>query len=78
MLSRWLGEAAFVARVLYGCALWLIEPLKLRVKDFDYERHLLTVRSGKDRVVMRPPSLVTDLHAQMAPARAGMAAGSAA
>ena len=73
VLDRMEGEPALVARVLYGCGLRLTEALKLRVKDVDFERHVLTVRSGKggkDRVVMLPRSLVTDLHAQMARARA--------
>ena len=74
VLERMEGEPAVVARVLYGCGLRLNEALKLRVKDVDFERHVLVVRSGKggkDRVVMLPRSLVTDLHAQMARARAG-------
>jgi integron integrase len=73
LLDRMQGEPALVARVLYGCGLRLTEALKLRVKDVDFERHVLIVRSGKggkDRVVMLPRSLVTDLHAQMARARA--------
>jgi integrase len=72
LLDRMQGEPALVARVLYGCGLRLTEALKLRVKDVDFERHVLIVRSGKggkDRVVMLPRSLVTDLHAQMARAR---------
>jgi integrase len=58
--------------VLYGCGLRLTEALKLRVKDVDFERHVVVVRSGKggkDRVVMLPRSLATDLKAQMARAR---------
>lgn len=73
VLSRMQSEPAVVARVLYGCGLRLNEALKLRVKDVDFERHVLIVRSGKggkDRVVMLPRSLVTDLHAQLARARA--------
>ena len=73
VLARIQGEPAVVARVLYGCGLRLNEALKLRVKDVDFERHVLIVRSGKggkDRVVMLPRSLVTDLHAQLARARA--------
>jgi len=73
VLARMQGEPAVAARVLYGCGLRLNEALKLRVKDVDFERHVLIVRSGKggkDRVVMLPRSLVTDLHAQLARARA--------
>ncbi|MFM1988500.1 MAG: hypothetical protein RJA99_1457 [Pseudomonadota bacterium] len=73
VLERMEGEPALVARVLYGCGLRLNEALKLRVKDVDFERHVLVVRSGKggkDRVVMLPRALVTDLKAQLARARA--------
>lgn len=72
VLERMEGEPAIVARVLYGCGLRLTEALKLRVKDVDFERHVVVVRSGKggkDRVVMLPRSLATDLTAQVARAR---------
>jgi len=73
LLGRMDGEPAVVARLLYGCGLRLTEGLKLRVKDVDFERHVLVVRSGKggkDRVVMLPRSLVADLRGQLARARA--------
>lgn len=72
VLERMEGEPALVARVLYGCGLRLNEALTLRVKDVDFERLVLVVRSGeggKDRVVMLPRSLVVDLRAQIARAR---------
>jgi integron integrase len=43
--------------VLYGSGLRLMEALRLRVKDLDFERRELTVRDGKggkDRRTMRP------------------------
>jgi site-specific recombinase XerD len=67
------GEPAVLARMLYGCGLRLTEGLKLRVKDVDFERHVLVVRSGKggkDRVVMLPRALAADQQAQLARARA--------
>jgi site-specific recombinase XerD len=73
VLDRMEGEPAVVARVLYGCGLRLTEALTLRVKDVDFERHVVVVRSGKggkDRVAMLPRSLVTDLRAQLARSRA--------
>lgn len=38
---------ALVVGLLYGSGLRLMEPLRLRVKDLDFERRELTVRDGK-------------------------------
>jgi integron integrase len=49
-----------MARMIYGCGLRLQECLELRIKDVDFEQHLLTVRSGKgdkDRRTVLPESL---------------------
>lgn len=49
-----------MGRMIYGCGLRLQECLELRVKDVDFERGLLTVRSGKgdkDRQTVLPQSL---------------------
>lgn len=59
---------AVIGRLLYGTGLRLMEALRLRVKDLDFDRHLLVVREGKggkDRVVMLPHSLRDDLRAQL-------------
>ena len=64
LLARMEGEAAVVCKVLYGCGLRLAEALALRVNDLDFERNLITVRSGKggkDRLVMLPVSVMPDL-----------------
>ncbi len=61
-----------VARLLYGTGMRLLEALRLRVKDVDFDRHVIVVREAKgnkDRVVMLPQSLAADLRAQMAHAR---------
>jgi len=55
------GVEALVSEVLYGSGLRLMEALRLRVKDLDFERRELTVRDGKgskDRRTMSsvPPS----------------------
>jgi site-specific recombinase XerD len=63
---------ALVARLLYGTGMRLMEGLRLRVKDVDFERQVIVVREGKgrkDRVVMLPRSLEPDLRAQLAQAR---------
>ncbi len=70
--SRLLGAlteppADLIARLLYGSGLRLAEALRLRVKDLDFERGSLTVRSGKgdkDRLTMLPPSLAPALRKQ--------------
>ncbi len=54
------GDNQLVARLLYGSGLCLLEALRLRVKDLDFDYHQITVRDGKgeqDRVTMLPQSL---------------------
>jgi integron integrase len=67
------GLARLVACLLYGAGLRLLEALQLRLKDIDFERREITVRSakgGNDRIVILPASLVTELERQVARARA--------
>ena len=48
------------AQLLYGSGMRLLEGLRLRVKDLDFERNEITVREGKgdkDRRTMLPESL---------------------
>jgi integron integrase len=55
-------------KLLYGTGLRLMELLRLRVKDVDFERHQIIVRAGKgnkDRVTMLPESLRTAITAQL-------------
>jgi len=72
LLGNRQGESQLVARVLCGCGLRLMEALRLRVKDLDFDRQVIVARSGKggkDRVVMLPRSLVSDLRGQLARSR---------
>ena len=49
-----------VARLLYGSGLRLMEALRLRVKDIDFEQHQIIVRAGKgdkDRNTILPDTL---------------------
>lgn len=55
VLAALRGPDQLVATLLYGSGLRLAECLQLRIKDLDFERHEITVRSGKgnrDRVTM--------------------------
>jgi integron integrase len=57
-------EYQIMARLLYGSGLRLMECLRLRVKDLDFERREITVRDGKgmkDRVTMVPSSVIRPL-----------------
>ena len=65
--TRWL-----VVSLLYSSGARLLEGLRLRVKDVDFERHEITVRDGKgarDRVTMLPARLVEPLSSHLARVR---------
>ncbi len=73
LLAQMEGETALLARLLYGTGMRLMEGIRLRVKDVDFDRHVIIVREGKggkDRVVMLPRSLTASLRRQMLAARA--------
>lgn len=58
------GINQLMARVIYGGGLRLNECLRLRIKDLDFERSSLFVRSGKgdkDRMTIMPESIKTKL-----------------
>ncbi|MBS1135438.1 MAG: integron integrase family protein [Burkholderiaceae bacterium] len=62
-----------VPQLLYGTGLRLMEGLRLRIKDLDFDRSVIVVREGKggkDRVVMLPASLRDALRAQVVRSRA--------
>jgi integron integrase len=69
VLSGMQGLHQLMARLLYGSGLRLMECLRLRVKDIDFEGSQVVVRQGKgenDRLTMLPASLVEPLKAQIA------------
>jgi integron integrase len=73
LLAQLDGVAALLARLLYGTGMRLMEGIRLRIKDVDFERHVIIVREAKgnkDRVVMLPLSMVPALRLQLLAARA--------
>jgi integron integrase len=73
LLAALEGPIGLIAQLLYGTGMRLSEGLRLRIKDVDFDRHVIVVREAKgnkDRVVMLPRSLAAPLRAQMLAARA--------
>ena len=68
LLGAMEGTVGLIARLLYGTGLRLMEGLRLRVKDVDFERGQITVHDGKgfkDRVTMLPELLRAPLAAHL-------------
>jgi integron integrase len=62
-----------MAKLLYGCGLRLMECVRLRVQDIDFEQHQIIVRQGKghkDRDTLLPDSLIAPLQRQLRLVRA--------
>jgi integron integrase len=60
VLSRLKDTAWLMASLLYGSGLRLMECVRLRVKDVDFQQHQIIVREGKggrDRITMLPMAL---------------------
>jgi integron integrase len=68
ILDRMHEVHGLMARLLYGSGMRLMECVRLRVKDVDFERGEILVRDGKgakDRVTMLPRSLIPHLQAHL-------------
>lgn len=66
-------EWSSTGRLMYGAGLRLMECLRLRVKDLDFERKAVVVRNGKggkDRLTVLPEILKESLQEQVAKVRA--------
>jgi integron integrase len=64
VISQMSGIYQLQARLLYGSGLRLLECLRLRVKDLDFDRRAIIVRNTKgneDRVTVLPDSVVEPL-----------------
>lgn len=73
LLNRLDGTLWLMASLLYGGGLRLMECVRLRVKDVDFEMRQVTVREGKgfkDRVTMLPGSSIAPLQAHLVRVRA--------
>ncbi len=66
------ADMRLLAQLLYGTGMRLMEGLRLRIKDVDFDRQVIIVREAKgnkDRVVMLPRTLAPTLRAQLLNAR---------
>jgi integron integrase len=64
VLANMQGTHLLMAKIMYGGGLRLMECIRLRVQDFDFDRNLVFVRDGKggkDRTTILPKSLQPDL-----------------
>ena len=58
------GTPRLMAKILYGSGLRLMECMRLRVKDIDFENHQIIVRGGKgddDRFTILPDSIASEI-----------------
>jgi integron integrase len=68
LLGQLRGIQRLIGQMLYGTGLRLMECLRLRIKDVDFERNQVTVHAGKgdkDRMTMLPELIITELRAQL-------------
>ena len=68
ILAQLTGTHKLMTQLLYGSGLRLMECVRLRVKDLDFEYKTITVRDGKgekDRITPMPDSLIQPLQRQL-------------
>jgi integron integrase len=68
MLKQLSGSSWLVSALLYGAGLRLLEALRLRVKDLEFDRREIIIRNGKggkDRVSVLPENIVLPLKAHL-------------
>ncbi|MBK8419165.1 integron integrase [Candidatus Villigracilis saccharophilus] len=64
LIANLTGTNKLIAQVMYGGGLRVMECMRLRVKDIDFENHQVIVRDGKgenDRFTILPDSLISPL-----------------
>ncbi len=72
LLGEMNGTMGLIAALLYGTGMRVLEGLRLRVKDVEFERREILVRQGKgnkDRVTVLPENLIAPLRQQIDIAR---------
>ncbi|MDF1644547.1 MAG: integron integrase [Pseudomonadales bacterium] len=72
LLAQMSGDNLLMARLMYGGGLRLMELVRLRVKDIDFDNGYIVVRDGKgggDRTTLLGESVVDDLKAHLAQVR---------
>jgi len=68
VLAHMQGIHLLMAKMLYGAGLGLMECIRLRVQDLDFERGLIYVRSvkgNKDRTTLFPKSIQPEMRRQI-------------
>ncbi len=69
LLNKMEGSSHLMAALLYGTGMRLMDCVRLRIQDVDFEYHQILIRDGKgrkDRVVPLPKRLVPALRDHMA------------
>lgn len=64
LFSQLDGLHLLMAKLIYGSGMRLMDCLRLRIEDIDFERKEITIRDGKgskDRITLLPHSLVVPL-----------------
>ncbi len=64
VISSMTGQYKLMAQIMYGSGLRLMECLRLRVKDIDFENHRILIYDGKggdDRVTMLPDGIIAPM-----------------
>lgn len=72
VLARLNGTVWLMAAVTYGAGLRLLECLRLRVKDLEFNRGEILVRDGKgqkDRITMLPQNVIDPMRTHLAKVR---------
>ncbi len=69
LLAHTTGTSGLILRMVYGTGMRIMECMRLRVKDIEFERSEIVIREGKgfkDRITMLPKSLVRPLQEHLA------------